>query len=93
MYSVHMKQVTATDARKNWFRLLDEVAGGEVVVLERGAERIVLRREARKPAKVRIPSYAGLLRAPEAERADEWSWEWRAPGRLMPVGPAKPRAR
>ena len=26
MYVVHMKRVTASDARKNWFRLLDEVA-------------------------------------------------------------------
>ena len=35
-----MKRVTASDARKNWFRLLDEAAAGEVVVIERAGTRI-----------------------------------------------------
>ena len=33
MYNVHMKRVTASEARRNWFRLLDEIAGGEQVVI------------------------------------------------------------
>ena len=87
-----MKQVTATDARRNWFRLLDEVASGEVVVLERGGERIVLRREAKAAASEdEIPDYDGLIRAPDIDRADEWSWQWRAPGRLAPRGPRRRR--
>jgi hypothetical protein len=40
-----MKRVTATEARKQWFRLLDEVAAGEVVVLERKGRQLVLRCE------------------------------------------------
>ena len=30
-----MKRLTASEVRKNWFRVLDEVAAGEGVVLER----------------------------------------------------------
>ena len=37
--------MTATEARRNWFRLLDEVAAGEEVVVERGGRRIIIRRE------------------------------------------------
>jgi hypothetical protein len=36
LYIVRMKRVTASEARRNWFRLLDEVAAGAVVVIERG---------------------------------------------------------
>ncbi|MCY4389867.1 MAG: hypothetical protein OXC18_22450 [Desulfurellaceae bacterium] len=37
-----MKKLTASEARKNWFQVLDEVAAGEVVVLERKGEMILL---------------------------------------------------
>jgi antitoxin (DNA-binding transcriptional repressor) of toxin-antitoxin stability system len=30
-----MKQVTASEARKNWFRLLDEALDGEVIAVQR----------------------------------------------------------
>ena len=75
-----MKCVTATEARKNWFRLLDEVAAGEVVVVERRGERVVIRRQP-GPRRARArPDYRRLLRVPGADQADRWSWEWRGPG-------------
>ncbi len=73
-----MKHMTASEARKQWFRLLDEVASGEVVVLERKGRRVVLRREdAKESAQAqRTPDYKKLLRAPDADHADQWTWEW-----------------
>jgi hypothetical protein len=82
MYSVHMKRIGATEARRTWFRLLDEVAAGEIVVVERGGRRIVLRREEPPSAgRGKTPSYEGLLLVRGAEHADEWGWEWTGPGR------------
>ena len=80
MYTVHMKRITATEARRHWFRLLDEVAAGEVVVIERKGRRIVLRRENRsRSASKAVPDYGKLLRVPDAASADSWSWEWEGP--------------
>ena len=42
LYIVHMKRVTASAARKNWFQLLDEVVQGEKIVIERRGRRIVV---------------------------------------------------
>lgn len=74
-----MKRVTASEARRNWFRLLDEVAAGAVVVIERKGRRILLRREEEAPSAAEIPDYDELMSAPAAERADEWSWAWEGP--------------
>lgn len=73
-----MKKLTASEARKNWFRVLDEVAAGEVIVLERKGQRLVLRREDKEVTESRqqFPDYTGLLRVPDADQADRWSWEW-----------------
>ena len=70
--------MTASEARKQWFRLLDEVVAGEVVVLERKGRRVVLRREDPQVGKKGPPEidYRTLLRVPDADHADEWSWEW-----------------
>jgi antitoxin (DNA-binding transcriptional repressor) of toxin-antitoxin stability system len=73
-----MKRLTASEARRNWFRLLDEVAAGETVVIERKGQRIVIRRETLRGAQRAIPDYGGLLRVREPERAAEWGWEWEA---------------
>ncbi len=59
LYIVHMKRVTASEARKSWFRLLDDVAAGEVVVIERKGRRIVLRGESPLPADSDLPDYGG----------------------------------
>lgn len=76
MYTVHMKRVTATEARKNWFRLLDEVAEGEVVLIERDGARLCLSLVEQAETSPRIPNYQGLIHVPDADTADQWGWEW-----------------
>ena len=73
-----MKRITASEARKQWFRLLDEVVAGEVVVLERKGRRVVLRREETQGRQREQPEidYRKLLRVPDADHADQWKWEW-----------------
>ena len=80
MYVVHMKRVTASDARRNWFRLLDEVAAGEVVRIERSGQTIVLRREEKAMVREPVPDYSDILRAPSAAEADRWGWAWEGAG-------------
>ena len=89
LYIVHMKRVTASEARKHWFRLLDEVADGEVLVVERKGRQLILRRQDSAVEKTgqALPDYGRLLRAPDADLADRWSWEWKGPGQaLVPAG-------
>ena len=86
VYSVHMKSVTPTEARKNWFRLLDEVASGEVVEIRRGASRIVLRCEPLPEEPCSAPDYSLLITAPDVEQADQWGWDWNDDG-LVSTGP------
>lgn len=76
-----MKRVTASEARKNWFQLLDEVAAGEVVVIDRKRKRLVLRRE--KIARNAVPDYSNLLQVRDPDEADAWHWEWQGPGRKL----------
>jgi antitoxin (DNA-binding transcriptional repressor) of toxin-antitoxin stability system len=83
-----MKRVTASEARRNWFRLLDEVAGGAVVMIERGGRRIVLRREEPATSDAEIPDYSSILRVADPERAHEWGWSWSGEeGELTPEDP------
>ena len=83
LHIVRMKKVTASEARKHWFRLLDEAAQGEVIVVQRKGRRVVLRREELNDAGdgAARPEYHRLLHAPGADKADRWSWEWRDAGR------------
>ncbi|HXV59588.1 MAG TPA: type II toxin-antitoxin system prevent-host-death family antitoxin [Vicinamibacteria bacterium] len=73
-----MKRVTASEARRNWFQLLDEVAQGERVVIERRGRRIVVFCEDKEQMgpSPRTPNYRELLQVPEADNADRWSWSW-----------------
>lgn len=82
MYNVHMKRITASEARRNWFRLLDEVVAGETVVIERRGVRVVLQRYAEPD---RAPDYRGLLVGVGLDQADRWTWEWAADGQLTAV--------
>ena len=86
-----MKRVTASDARKNWFRLLDEAAAGEKIVIERRGRRIVLSREEleEKEERMEIPDYRVLIHVPNAEEADCWSWDWSEDGVEL-VGKPRP---
>jgi antitoxin (DNA-binding transcriptional repressor) of toxin-antitoxin stability system len=77
-----MKNVKASEARKHWFRLLDEALRGEVIAVERKGQRVVLRRE--EPSQLTLTKgstqYKKLLKVPAPDEADQWSWDWR-PGR------------
>jgi len=84
MYIVRMKRVTASDARRDWFRLLDEVAAGEKVVIERRGKRIVLSCEDSDAAGSAIPDYGAAIQATDADHADQWSWSW-SEDELTPV--------
>ena len=77
MYIVHVKRMTASDVRRDWFRVLDEVLAGETVVVERGGRRVVLRvaDESGGGARQAPPDYRDLLRG-NVDEADQWSWEW-----------------
>ncbi len=90
LYVVHMKRVTASDARKDWFRLLDEVAAGAVVSIERGGRTILLQRAPQPKGREAVPDYSGLIRVPKVEDADRWSWEWGPEGDLEPSDGAAP---
>jgi prevent-host-death family protein len=78
-----MKSVTASEARKNWFRILDEVANGEIVVVRRNEKRIILSLEKRK--KKAIPNYKGLIGGNDLDNADKWSWDWTPAKGLIPT--------
>lgn len=71
-----MKRMTATEARKNWFRLLDEVVEGEVILIEREGARVMLKLVEPGETRARVPDYRGLISVPNAEEADQWGWEW-----------------
>jgi hypothetical protein len=85
LYIVHVKNVKASEARKRWFQLLDDALRGEVIAIERNGQRIVLRRE--EPAQTKNANasekYKKILKVPRADEADQWSWEWRGPGRRL----------
>ncbi len=70
-----MRSMTPTEARKNWFRLLDEVAEGEVVEIRRGEKRIILRCEEAGSEK-QAPDYSHLIQGNDVDQADSWGWEW-----------------
>jgi len=75
-----MKRVTASEARRNWFRLLDEVLKGEVVAIARKGMRIVIRREdSARVARRKLPDYAAIIQVPDADLAGSWTWEWAGP--------------
>jgi hypothetical protein len=80
-----MKRITASDARKNWFRVLDEVVAGEVFVVERKGRRVILRCEEPELATEgdTFPDYSSLLRAPDVDCADHWGWAWGGPDREL----------
>lgn len=79
-----MKRVTASDARRRWFELLDEVADGEVLVVERKGRRLVMRREEALRRRPRpVVDYRDVLRVPDVDGADRWGWLWTGPGRPL----------
>jgi len=78
-----MRSVTASEARKNWFKLLDEVAAGEVVAIRRNGKRIILCAE--KPKKKAVPVYKRLIGGDDLDNAHKWGWNWSPEKGLTPV--------
>ncbi|MGQ0815771.1 MAG: hypothetical protein ACT4O1_15150 [Gemmatimonadota bacterium] len=75
-----MKRITASEARRQWFRLLDEVIEGEVVAIIRKGKRIIIRREnATRGVREPLPDYGSILKVRDAEQADTWGWDWHGP--------------
>ena len=85
MYIVHMKRTTASEARRNWFRILDEVAAGETVSLERNGRRILIVAAEESAEERAVPDYSCIIDAPDAADADKWSWAWRPEEDLAPT--------
>lgn len=80
MYIVHMKRVTASEARRSWFRLLDEVIDGEVIAITRRGTRIVIRRDDPTMAvRETLPDYGAILHVRDVDDADSWGWDWPGP--------------
>lgn len=73
-----MKSVTASEARKNWFRILDEVVAGETIAVNRKGRRVLITLEdpAAMPEGGGIPDYSDVMAVSEVDRADEWGWDW-----------------
>jgi antitoxin (DNA-binding transcriptional repressor) of toxin-antitoxin stability system len=91
LYIVHMKRMTASEARQNWFRLLDDVLAGEVVAIVRKGQRIVIRRDdSARFARRKATDYSALIRVEDVDSIDDVGWEWQGPeGDIEPV--IKPR--
>ncbi len=80
-----MTQITASEARRNWFQLLDRVAAGETIVIERKGRRLLLCRDENDATAGEIPDYSAIIRAvADVSRADDWSWDWDHEGGLRP---------
>ena len=84
LYVVHMRHVTASEARQNWFKLLDEAAAGETIAIKRNGKNLMLRLETRK-GRDKIPDYSKIIQIPDAENADKWGWKWTDRRGLVPV--------
>ncbi|MBL7684982.1 MAG: type II toxin-antitoxin system Phd/YefM family antitoxin [Deltaproteobacteria bacterium] len=69
-----MKQVSATEARKQFFKLIDSAAAGETILIERKGVLLRLVPEPKKKTKKR-PSYSNCLSG-DLDSADEWTWDW-----------------
>jgi len=60
LYVVHMKHVTASEARKNWFKLLDEASTGETIAINRNGKHLVLRLQTGKKRE-KLPEHHPLI--------------------------------
>lgn len=70
---------TATDLRKDIYKILDRVlATGEAVVIERNGQRLRIVPEVTTPALDRLQPMKGLIRGDPADFEHiDWSAEWK----------------
>ena len=80
-----MKRIAASEVRRNWFRILDDVISGEVIVIERKGRSVILRCEdlEAEAETASAPDYQNLLQASDVDRADSWGWVWGGPDRNL----------
>ena len=73
-----MKSVTASEARRNWFRILDEVVAGETIAVNRKGRRVLITLEKRGGIAEGsgFPDYGDVIAVAEVDRADQWGWDW-----------------
>ena len=74
---IFMKQLSATEARRNFFHLLDEAARGHPVFIEKRGVVIRMTRERKSDRK----SFSGFdykpyFKGETLDDADRWSWDW-----------------
>lgn len=70
-----MKQVGATEARKDFFKLLDKVVEGETVVIKRKGVNLRLVREPQVKKKSKKIQYHRYIQG-AVDQADQWNWVW-----------------
>lgn len=82
MYIVPMKRFTASDARRELFRILDSVEKGEVIVLERKGVRfrLILDRDESRPEE---GTRKRLMIRDPAVLSGEWTWTADDDGQLQ----------
>ncbi|MBI2336040.1 MAG: type II toxin-antitoxin system Phd/YefM family antitoxin [Deltaproteobacteria bacterium] len=69
-----MKQFSATEARKNFFKLLDSAVEGETVTIKR--KGIVLKLVPSRPQKTKkVSGYSPYIHS-DVSKADQWVWHW-----------------
>jgi antitoxin (DNA-binding transcriptional repressor) of toxin-antitoxin stability system len=72
LYNVHMARFTASQARQNFARVLDQAAGGQPVTIERGRLRFRLVLEERRGA-LRTARPVIEILDPAVANGD-WTW-------------------
>ncbi len=77
-----MKHVTASEARKNWFALLDEGPKGAVVAIQRNDKKLILKLQKKKAA---VPNYKGQMMLSRSNRKTEPIMSGRVGGLLCPA--------
>lgn len=85
LYTVHMTRVSATEARKRLFKLLDAAERGETVVLERKGVRFRIAVEPMSEAAPREAEDALIEILDPTILSGEWTWEWEPDGALTLV--------
>jgi hypothetical protein len=85
MYNVHMAHLTATEARRQFFRLLDAAQRGDRIEFERDGVRF------RLTVAETVPATAPAVRIVAADAAvlsGEWTWIVGESGELVFAAPA-----
>lgn len=80
-----MKSYTSTEARRQFFKILDRALSGEPVYVERNGIPIRLVPERKRPRPVRV-NYKDSIHS-NLDNADQWSWDWSPQEGLKVVQP------